>query len=92
MKTGELLPHFPELLPLDQEKEGNGARIMEIREVLQKEGYFRQRRVTAGPGRGYSPGPAVSGLKRDLRFCILATICENQRHPGSKIRVPVSLR
>jgi hypothetical protein len=35
--TPELLPHFPELLPLDRENWGNGARIGLIWEVL-KEG------------------------------------------------------
>lgn len=43
LKPGELLPHFPELLPLIGKKGGNGARIIEIWEVLQNEGFLRRR-------------------------------------------------
>ena len=37
VKTGDLVPHFPELVPLAPEKQGNGAFYGPGLEYLQKE-------------------------------------------------------
>ena len=60
--TPGLLPRFPELLPLDREKWGNGARIMEIRDVLSKSLLYGHSAALSFAGPGYpgcpdSPNP-----------------------------------